>query len=64
MLLLLLQVYTIDNVPECVEKVGFPMIVKPTSGAGSMGVYKVVHIEGAQVKASLRCLTRGNSLLR
>lgn len=36
-----LQVYTVDNVPECVEKVGFPMIIKPTSGAGSMGVYKV-----------------------
>lgn len=23
-------------------QVGFPMIIKPTSGAGSMGVYKVV----------------------
>ncbi|KNC82645.1 hypothetical protein SARC_05066 [Sphaeroforma arctica JP610] len=32
---------TVDDVPACVEAVGFPMIVKPTAGAGSEGVYKV-----------------------
>eukprot|EP01134_Creolimax_fragrantissima_P007765 CFRG7765T1 len=32
---------TIDDVKPCIEEVGFPMIVKPTAGAGSEGVYKV-----------------------
>ena len=36
-----LQVYSEEQVQECIDKIGFPMIIKPTSGAGSMGVYKV-----------------------
>lgn len=35
------QMWGPEQIPEAIEKVGFPMIIKPTSGAGSMGVYKV-----------------------
>ena len=35
------QMWGEEQIPEAVSRVGFPMIIKPTSGAGSMGVYKV-----------------------
>ncbi|KNC86072.1 hypothetical protein SARC_01764 [Sphaeroforma arctica JP610] len=34
-------VKSVDDVPKCIETVGFPMIIKPTAGAGSEGVHKV-----------------------
>ena len=35
-------IWSEEDCQKAADKVGFPMIIKPTSGAGSMGVYKVL----------------------
>ena len=30
---------SVNDVEACIEKLGFPVIVKPTAGGGSLGVY-------------------------
>eukprot|EP01134_Creolimax_fragrantissima_P006053 CFRG6053T1 len=43
------------DIPKLVEYIGFPMIVKPTSGAGSLGVYKA--FDEAELEVTIdRCL--------
>jgi len=39
------QIWTIDDVPTAAEVVKFPMIIKPTVGMGSSGVYKCMDEE-------------------
>lgn len=39
------EVWTIADVDKAAEIVGFPMVVKPASGAGSQGVYRADSVD-------------------